>query len=177
MIRRPPRSTLFPYTTLFRSQFTGGGNVFKTTNGGVSWTNISGNLPSEPIWSIKIDPGYESRLFVGADDGVYSTSNGGVSWSRVRTGLPNVQALRIEYDANSGTLYAGTYGRGMWVVDPPSLTPIVFADNATSVGAASATLNARVVPQGLDTTAFFEYGPTTAYGSTTSVESMGNGTE
>src|SRR5437588_4555349 len=23
MIRRPPRSTLFPYTTLFRSQFTG----------------------------------------------------------------------------------------------------------------------------------------------------------
>src|SRR2546427_8597531 len=25
MIRRPPRSTLFPYTTLFRSQATGGG--------------------------------------------------------------------------------------------------------------------------------------------------------
>src|SRR5438067_9917093 len=25
MIRRPPRSTLFPYTTLFRSQRTGGG--------------------------------------------------------------------------------------------------------------------------------------------------------
>src|SRR3712207_7972458 len=24
MIRRPPRSTLFPYTTLFRSRFTGG---------------------------------------------------------------------------------------------------------------------------------------------------------
>src|SRR2546430_6836822 len=27
MIRRPPRSTLFPYTTLFRSR--GGGNVFR----------------------------------------------------------------------------------------------------------------------------------------------------
>src|SRR2546426_6875978 len=25
MIRRPPRSTLFPYTTLFRSAYTGGG--------------------------------------------------------------------------------------------------------------------------------------------------------
>src|SRR3712207_7331287 len=25
MIRRPPRSTLFPYTTLFRSQLVGGG--------------------------------------------------------------------------------------------------------------------------------------------------------
>src|SRR2546430_12100467 len=28
MIRRPPRSTLFPYTTLFRSQFMGGRLVF-----------------------------------------------------------------------------------------------------------------------------------------------------
>src|SRR5688572_31240697 len=27
MIRRPPRSTLFPYTTLFRSLHRGGGNV------------------------------------------------------------------------------------------------------------------------------------------------------
>src|SRR2546430_12793920 len=27
MIRRPPRSTLFPYTTLFRSPFKGGGEV------------------------------------------------------------------------------------------------------------------------------------------------------
>src|SRR3712207_8178268 len=30
MIRRPPRSTLFPYTTLFRSDVSGrGGNIFK----------------------------------------------------------------------------------------------------------------------------------------------------
>src|SRR2546426_2671701 len=28
MIRRPPRSTLFPYTTLFRSGFTGSGEVY-----------------------------------------------------------------------------------------------------------------------------------------------------
>src|SRR5256884_2874785 len=27
MIRRPPRSTLFPYTTLFRSRFAEGGNA------------------------------------------------------------------------------------------------------------------------------------------------------
>src|SRR3712207_9217985 len=28
MIRRPPRSTLFPYTTLFRSRTVGGGETF-----------------------------------------------------------------------------------------------------------------------------------------------------
>src|SRR2546430_9946303 len=29
MIRRPPRSTLFPYTTLFRSRFGGGRHLFE----------------------------------------------------------------------------------------------------------------------------------------------------
>src|SRR2546430_4779507 len=35
MIRRPPRSTLFPYTTLFRSPFTD--TVTGTTNTAVQW--------------------------------------------------------------------------------------------------------------------------------------------
>src|SRR2546430_13610622 len=54
MIRRPPRSTLFPYTTLFRSDFSSGpsGHVIMTTNGGQSWTDISSNLPDIPTWSI-----------------------------------------------------------------------------------------------------------------------------
>src|SRR5256885_8263965 len=39
MIRRPPRSTLFPYTTLFRSLF----NVFNTVN----FTNYQGNQSSQ----------------------------------------------------------------------------------------------------------------------------------
>src|SRR5688572_32707014 len=35
MIRRPPRSTLFPYTTLFRSAQRPGGAVFQPPRGGV----------------------------------------------------------------------------------------------------------------------------------------------
>src|SRR5438445_7320731 len=33
MIRRPPRSTLFPYTTLFRSALSGGAGVARTSSG------------------------------------------------------------------------------------------------------------------------------------------------
>src|SRR3712207_7884866 len=33
MIRRPPRSTLFPYTTLFRSMDAGGGDVSRSASG------------------------------------------------------------------------------------------------------------------------------------------------
>src|SRR2546430_5645065 len=43
MIRRPPRSTLFPYTTLFRSESVAfdiyyGAGVLKSTDGGLHWT-------------------------------------------------------------------------------------------------------------------------------------------
>src|SRR5205823_2758573 len=31
------------------AKFTTGGNVFKTINGGTSWTNVSGNLPNLPV--------------------------------------------------------------------------------------------------------------------------------
>src|SRR5690349_24108647 len=40
MIRRPPRSTLFPYTTLFRSNNNGGNNNGGNNNGG---NNNGGN--------------------------------------------------------------------------------------------------------------------------------------
>src|SRR5689334_24743279 len=43
MIRRPPRSTLFPYTTLFRS------HSDPDHQDGPPWTRIPGQLPS--FWS------------------------------------------------------------------------------------------------------------------------------
>src|SRR3712207_7038479 len=46
MIRRPPRSTLFPYTTLFRSSSAyGTGNIGRTDDsGGQVWTNLGTGL-------------------------------------------------------------------------------------------------------------------------------------
>src|SRR3712207_8693656 len=43
MIRRPPRSTLFPYTTLFRSAYTFVGNaLFPHLSYGLRWATRSG---------------------------------------------------------------------------------------------------------------------------------------
>src|SRR2546425_5760664 len=70
MIRRPPRSTLFPYTTLFRSLYAAfwqaqrypwklvsggqGGGLFKSTDGGEHWTEITHNpgLPTGLLGNI-----------------------------------------------------------------------------------------------------------------------------
>src|SRR5258708_22014127 len=40
MIRRPPRSTLFPYTTLFRSRSRAGGSGLRHVHGAVGLTSL-----------------------------------------------------------------------------------------------------------------------------------------
>ena len=53
--------------------------------------------------------------------------------------------------------------------------PTVASSAATGIGAEVATLNGTVNPKGGDTMAFFQYGPTTAYGTTTTAQDMGAG--
>src|SRR5947209_12572180 len=54
MIRRPPRSTLFPYTTLFRSLSGGRGSVRRQDQGEFTWQSqeeglVSVNLSGESL--------------------------------------------------------------------------------------------------------------------------------
>ena len=58
------------------------------------------------------------------------------------------------------------------VVAPPS----VVTGAASGVTMTAATLNGTVNPNKMATTAFFEYGLTTDYGSTTPIQSLGDGT-
>src|SRR2546429_5274350 len=48
MIRRPPRSTLFPYTTLFRSTLTPSNNAFDFVIGGGLDIPVSHNVSIRP---------------------------------------------------------------------------------------------------------------------------------
>jgi len=97
------------------NRFNAGGTVFRTTNGGKTWTNISGNLPNEPVWSLQIGED-NGTLYVGADDGVYATTDFGVSWSRFGRGFPHAQVFQIELNRKLHILGAGTHGRGMWEI-------------------------------------------------------------
>ena len=53
--------------------------------------------------------------------------------------------------------------------------PAVVSGTATGIGAFAATLNATANPNGGATTAHFEYGLTTGYGSTTTDQALGSG--
>jgi outer membrane protein assembly factor BamB len=54
--------------------------------------------------------------------------------------------------------------------------PVVITNPATLIASFSATLNGLVNPHGLTTTVYFQYGPTTSYGSTTSAQTKNGNT-
>jgi photosystem II stability/assembly factor-like uncharacterized protein len=100
------------------SDITGGGHVWMTSDGGLSWNDITANLPDEPVWTIAIQPTTNQNiLYVGAEDGVYISYDLGGSWSRLGQGMPNVQVHQLEVNTDLGILAAATYGRGMWELD------------------------------------------------------------
>src|SRR5256885_2779463 len=63
MIRRPPRSTLFPYTTLFRSYL-----VKKTVGPGTAWVEAS-DMATKSVRgaTVAVDPANPSILYVGGE--------------------------------------------------------------------------------------------------------------
>jgi len=93
----------------------GVGHLFQTADGGASWSDVSGNLPDEPLNDIVVD---HFTLVVAADDGAFVSTDNGVSWSRLGTNLPNVVVDQLSVDPN-GTLVAATHGRGVWTIPAP----------------------------------------------------------
>ena len=91
----------------------GTGHVFETTNGGQSWTDISGNLPDIASDALVLSHG---QLALGTDAGVFTAAEGHGSttaWSRLGTGLPNASVNDLT-DGHDGYIYAATHGRGVW---------------------------------------------------------------
>jgi len=64
------------------------GPVFKSTDGGATWTASSAGLPSVNATSLVIDPSSPSRLFLGYGGGVARSTDGGASWQLVNQGIP-----------------------------------------------------------------------------------------
>jgi uncharacterized repeat protein (TIGR01451 family) len=97
------------------------GHVFKTANGGATWTDISGNLPDNPVNSIILDPAYPNTLYAATDVGPFVTFNGGAKWSALGTsGFPIVAVDQIDLDPNHRVIAAGTHGRGAFKITDTS---------------------------------------------------------
>lgn len=85
-------------------------HVFKSSDLGQDWTDISANLPEFPVNDIVLDPMIQDRIIVGTDAGVYGTTNGGLSWYWIWNDLPAVPVCVMKIHPTSRKIVAGTYG-------------------------------------------------------------------
>ena len=111
-------------------------HVFRTTDYGMNWTDISSNLPDVPVNSIVIEYNDDSTLYIGTDAGVFYTTDLGSEWSVLGSGLPNSPVFDINYHQPTQKLVAGTHGRSLFEIDLTGLTDVnpnadVFVNNFT----------------------------------------------
>jgi hypothetical protein len=95
---------------------TEGGGVFKTTNGGASWSAVSNGLTSTDVHSLVIDPSRSQTIYAGTwGGGVFKTTNGGASWSAANSGMTGTNVMCLAIDPTSSQIvYAGTLFGGVF---------------------------------------------------------------
>lgn len=97
-----------------RGTYTPGKQVYKSTNSGTSWINITGDLPAIPVNTITLDKFNSNHIYVGTDLGVYLTTDGGITWNPFNDNLPLVVVQDMHYFVGDSTIRIGTHGRGVW---------------------------------------------------------------
>ncbi len=101
--------------------------IYKTTTGGQTWVNISGNLPNVPVHWITVDRANPNVIYVGTNVGTFVATDGGVfgeQWRRLGSGLPNVPVMQLKI-SHTRQLIAATFGRGVWKLQLPTLLPYI----------------------------------------------------
>ena len=115
-VQADPLNSAIVYVTFSGYRFgEDDGHVYRSTNNGDTWLDITSNLPDIPVNDIEID-GFD-HLFLATDIGVLISGDQGASWTPFGQNMPSVVVNDLHYDANSGYLYAGTYGRSSYKVD------------------------------------------------------------
>jgi len=110
--------------------------IYKTTDTGKSWTNISGNLPAKAyVQVVREDPKNTNLLYAGTELGLFASYNGGKEWFPLNLkNLPNVAVHDILVHPRENDLILATHGRSIWIFDDASviqqMTPEIMSSNA-----------------------------------------------
>ena len=111
--------------------------VYKTTDYGITWRSIAGDLPRTVhsyAHCVREDPLRKGLLFLGVENGLYFSVDDGEHWLPLQAGLPRAPLHWIAIQEQFNDLVVATYGRGFFVLDDITplreLTPAVVSANA-----------------------------------------------
>jgi hypothetical protein len=141
------------------------GHIFKTTDGGNTWKDVScsvavctnpatTDLPNIPVNDAVIDPDVPGTIYAATDLGVFvgNCTVTSCTWSTLSTGLPRVVVHSLRLHEPSRTLRAATHGRGAWDINLNNFSftgPHISSITPTSVTANGAQFTLTVNGSGL----------------------------
>ena len=92
--------------------------VYKSSDGGMTWSPIQGNLPERgSVYTIAEDHVKKDLLFAGTEFGVFFTIDGGKKWTQLKGGLPTIAVRDIAIQKRENDLVLATFGRGYYILD------------------------------------------------------------
>ena len=94
--------------------------IYKSTNYGRSWTNISQGIPYGAFTRVvREDEKRKDLLYAGTETGMYISWNGGKLWEKFQLNLPNTPITDVLQKHDD--LIIATMGRGFWILDDVGL--------------------------------------------------------
>ncbi|MDR3460039.1 MAG: Ig-like domain-containing protein [Verrucomicrobiae bacterium] len=118
-------------------------NVYRTTDGGITWSNLGGSLPAIPVRTLAIAPFNHNYLYIGTEIGIFGSADGGVTWSPNNEGPANVTTAQLFWMRNN--LTAATGGRGIWQIPLGPPTAVISPGTATGYAGLNFTFNASAI--------------------------------
>ena len=103
-------------------------HIYRTRDGGKTWTETVKGLPDDPINTVREDPVRKGLLFCGTERAVFVSFNDGDDWLPLRLNMPasSIRDLVIHND----DVVVGTHGRSFWILD--DITPLRQISAATA---------------------------------------------
>lgn len=90
--------------------------VWRSKDQGKTWESISGDLPAEPVNTVREDPTRKDLLWVGTDMGVYGSFDGGRHWFVYGGGLPFTPVHDLAIQPKAKEMVIASHARSIWAI-------------------------------------------------------------
>ncbi len=90
------------------------GSLYRSTDGGESWSRRDAGLPNFGIETVRVDPADSRTLYAGTLVGLFRSTNQGETWARFGDGLPAAAVHEVRLPPDGSRIVVATHGRGIW---------------------------------------------------------------
>src|SRR5262249_3574891 len=97
------------------------GNVWRSDDAGVTWSNLAGALPAAPVRAVAVHPTQADWFYIGTEVGVFASEDGGKTWSPTNEGPANVSVDDLFWMGQR--MICVTHGRGLFEIDLSPAAP------------------------------------------------------